>query len=501
MKKLAVFRLIHEANSFSVAPCDLQTFKGYEWSKGLPAIDRHMRSNSEIGGAIDFVASHGWSATYLRFAGCSPCGDLVPELFEQIVAELIEDLGRNSWDAVYLNLHGACTVGGGRSAESELIRRVRAALPDVPVGVSFDLHGNLDPAIADLVTIAIGYKTHPHIDHRETATAVLEVLDSVVVGKLRPQVAMVKLPLLLPSANMRTTDGPMRDMIAYANELKAKHGALDISILGGFPYGDTVYAGATVIASTNGDKALAERLADDMAATLWAARDRFFIQQPNAAQGLALALKETGRPIAIADNADNPGSGGIADTPNLLRTLLDAELQEKSVFAFLHDTDLVERCHREGVGARFTAQLGAKKTKAYGESIVREIAVVKLVVDCRFRNSGPMNHGVEIFFGKTAVVRVGNLSIILTSACKSPSDPEFYRIHDISFPDYKLLGAKAKNHFRAAFVHVFERIVDVDEAGPAVLDFTHLPFAHLPPNLYPFVPAAQTSCGAATPVM
>lgn len=487
MKKLAVFRLSHEANSFSPAPCDLATFEGYEWTRGLPAIERYLGSNSdEIGAAITFAAQNGWSPTYLRFARAWPCGDLVPALFEKIADELLADLRADTWDAVYLCLHGACTVVGGGSAELELIKRVREALPNTPIGVTFDLHGNIDPQIAELVTIAIGYKTHPHIDQYEVAKAVLETLHRVVAGVLHPTGVIVKLPLLLPSANMRTTDGPMRDMIAYASELKQRHGAIDISILGGFPYGDTVHAGACCMVFTDNDKTLARRLGDDVAAKLWSERERFFVSLPTASAGVAEVMRARRYPAAIADNADNPASGGIGDTPALLRAFLRADLPEPSVFAFFHDPALVERCHQAGLGARFTAHLGGNKTRAYGDGIDQDIEVVRLIEDCRFRNSGPQSHGLKVFLGKTAVVRVGSLSIILTSMCKGASDPEFYRIHGISFPEYKLLGVKAKNHFRAAFAEVFDLIIDIDAPGPAVLDFTSLPFKYVPKRFYPF---------------
>jgi microcystin degradation protein MlrC len=494
MKKLAVFRLFHEANSFSPEPCDLATFKSYEWSKGLPAIERYVGSNSEeIGAAIGFAAENDWSPTYLRFASTWPCGELVPALFEQIADELVADLLADTWDAIYLALHGACTLVGGGSAELELIKRIRAILPKTPIGVSFDLHANIDPRIAELVTVAIGYKTHPHIDQREVATAVLETLDQVVAGVLHPTGAIVKLPLLLPSANMRTTDGPMRDMVAYASELKHRHRAIDISILAGFPYGDTVHAGACCMVFTNNDKALARRLADDVAAKLWSERARFFVSLPNASAGLTDVIRAGRYPVAIADNADNAGSGGIGDTPSLLRAFLQADLPEPSVFAFFHDSALVERCHQAGVGARFKAHLGGNKTLAYGDGIDQEIEVVRVIEDCRFRNSGPQSYGLEVFLGKTAVVRAGKLSIILTSVRTGASDPEFYRVHGISFPEYKLLGVKAKNHFRAAFAEVFDRIIDVDEPGPAALDFTSLPFKHVPRTFYPFVRANAAS--------
>ena len=41
--------------------------------------------------------------------------------------------------------------------------------PDAPLAASFDLHGNLPPAIVAHLDFATGYRTYPHVDMRETA--------------------------------------------------------------------------------------------------------------------------------------------------------------------------------------------------------------------------------------------------------------------------------------------------------------------------------------------
>lgn len=486
-KRLGVFRLFLEVNSFSPDKCDQRMFAQVEWNRGVEATHIHEGANTSPGAILRFIDRHpDWEPVFFRFAAGTPCGDITAELFASLRDELLADLRTAACDALYLCLHGASTVEGGRSAELDLLRAIRAEFPDLPIGASFDMHANLDPEIASLITVGSGYKTHPHVDMRQVTAKVLRLLMAAVRGDVSPTGAIAKLPLLLPSANMRTLDGPMREAVAHAALLEQQEGALDITLFGGFPYADCTMSGACCMVFTDDDPALARRLAEAAAGRLWSLKQEFFTALPSTREALDLRVPSATRPVALVDHADNPGSGGIGDTPSQLRELLDRQGTGRTVFCFLHDPDLVRRCHEAGIGARFTAQLGGRRTAAYGAPVVREIEVVNLVADCTFRNEGPQFTGMQVSYGATAVVRSGPVEIILTSICQAVSDPGFFKSNGISLDDIDLLAIKAKNHFRAAFAAIFATIIDVDEPGPAAHDFTRLTFEHVPSGYYPF---------------
>jgi len=485
-RKLAVFRLIHETNSFSVDPGTKERFRECEWGHGPAAAEEHRGTETEIGAVFDFLDIHkDWEASFFRMASANPCGDIPEDFFVEIRDELMSDLACSAWDGIFLSLHGAAAMEGGRSCELELVRAIRAAYPEVPLAATMDLHANIDPELIGLLDISVGYKTHPHVDMRVVGAAALRHLLAMFRGEIRPTSAIAKLPLLLPSVNMRTTEaGPMHDVVAQAQLRAVQEGALDITIYGGFPYGDCTMAGASVTVLTDNDQPLADRLAAEIGQVLWDHRGRFFLNMPSMAQVLATVTADTAFPIAIVDNADNPGSGGGGDTPEQLRSLLAAELPWKAAFCFLHDPQLVQIARQAGLGATIHARMGGQKTSAYGTPVEAEVEVVKLVDDCTYNNSGPQNHGLITHHGPTAVLRKGNLSIVVTSVCCGISDPEFYAMHDIRFDETRILAAKAKNHFRAAMAPLFQQIFDVDEPGPASYDFTRLPFKHVLRELY-----------------
>jgi microcystin degradation protein MlrC len=485
-RRLAIARMWYEGNSFSPAQTDLAVFQAREWVEGKAAMDFYRGTATEIGAAVAFAEStEDWSVEFLLCAAAPPGGPIAPEAFATIRDTMLDGLGRKQWDAVYLSLHGAAITSDDPTPELHLLERVRHAIGRSPLGVSFDLHANLGRPMIEAIDVAVGYKTYPHIDMAEVGTRTIALVTAMADGKVRPQGALAKVPAILPSFNMRTTDGPMAELAALAAALRQEAGILDASIFGGFAYGDTPFAGASALVYADGDRALAEQAAHDLAEAIAARRDRFTVHLPSPAEGIAKALATAGgKPVAVIDPADNPLSGGIGDTPALFQALLAAKPSVPTVFGFFFDPDLVMRCHREGEGARVTATLGGRITEAFGPSIAVTARVVKLT-DGKFRNLGPMENNLPVDLGRTAVLDVEGIQVIVTERCQTPNDPGYFALHGIDLGKVGLLCVKAKNHFRAAFTPLTRAIIDVDCPGPAAADLRHYRFRHAPKSLYP----------------
>jgi microcystin degradation protein MlrC len=494
MPRLAIAMLSHEGNSFTPVPTDLAAFRSGTYAIGeAEARAAFEGSESEIGGVLEFLAANpDWQGEFLRMAQAGPAGPLPRETYETIMDGILPGLAAAQYDAVYLALHGAMLIEDEPRGDLETIRRVRAAIgPLVPLGASFDLHGNMDPEIARLLDIGAGYKTHPHIDQRPTALRVLGVLRRCVTEGLRPKGAIAPMEAILPSINMRTAEGPMAELEAFAAGLEAADpGLLDVSTFGGFTYGDTLSAGATAMVWHADSAARAQAIATAHAAQMKARRGRFFISLPTPAEGIAQALVARRFPVAVTDAGDNAGSGGIGDTPGMLRALLDADVQVPTVFAYITDPGLVERARQVGVGGEISGTLGGRLTDAYGAPVPFGGTVLALT-EGKFRNTGPMMRGVMSNFGPTALLSLAgtkggrNVKLILTTYSRSPHDPGLLELHGISLDDVSLLCVKAKNHFRAAFKPLLADIIDVDAPGPAALEIRGFRFRHAPRTLYP----------------
>ncbi|MBW8906754.1 MAG: MlrC C-terminal domain-containing protein, partial [Betaproteobacteria bacterium] len=237
-------------------------------------------------------------------------------------------------------------------------------------------------------------------------------------------------------------------------------------------------AGAAATVTADGDRDAAQSVANELAEEICSRRERFAVRLPSPEQALR-ELPRSGKPVAIVEPSDNPLSGGVGDTTGLLRAVLEAGMP--AVFAFFWDPALAARCE---AGKRLRVFLGGRLSPTWGPPIELDVAV-ELVTEGRFRNAGPMERGLEVNLGRTAVLRARDLRVIVTSSCLAPNDPEYFRLHGIDLTAAALVCAKAKNHFRAAFGEAFAAIIDVDTPGPAAVNLAALPFRHVPLGLLP----------------
>lgn len=480
-KKLAVARLWYEGNSFSPIATDLDIFQAREWVEGEAAVPFYRDTATEMGAVVAFGDKHpDWEVTYLRCAAAPPGGPVTDAAFAAIRGDILDGLQRQQWDAVYLSLHGAMITCGNPTPELELLQEVRALIGKTPLAVTFDLHANLGAAMIELVDIAVGYKTYPHIDMDQAAARALELLEGVAKHKLKPVGAIAKVPAIYTSFNMRTTDGPMAEIAALAAKWRAEPGILDATVFGGFAYGDSPFAGPTAMVFADGDRMLAQRAAKALAAEMAARRERFELTLPAPAEAIATALATPGdKPAAITDPADNPLSGGIGDTPTLFRALLDAKPNVACVFGFFWDPELVEEARRAGIGATLDVAFGGRITTAFGKP-VRISAKVLALTDGKFRNVGPYENNLAVDVGHTAMFDVEGIKVIVTSSCQTPNDPAYFTLHGIDLAKIGLLCVKAKNHFRAGFTPLTRAIIECDAPGPAGVSLGHYDFRHAP---------------------
>jgi microcystin degradation protein MlrC len=481
-RHLAVARLWYEANSFSPVIADRAAFERREWLTGDQALAASRGANTETAALHDFMAARpDWQVTVLRCASASPAGPMDDDLFTEFYDEVVSGIAARSWDAVYLSLHGAGVTTRRARPELGLIAAVRSAIGDTPLGVSFDLHGNIAPETARYVTYASGYRTYPHVDMRETANRVLDRLATTAEGRLKPVGAVLKIGTLLPSFNMRTADGPMAGIEALARVLESGK-VLDVSAFGGFPYADTPDAGGTAMAYADGDATAALAAVRALAEDMQARRGEFDISLPTPEQGILQALDGPPGLVCVTDPADNPYSGGIADTPELFRVLLRLRPPVPTVFAFFCDAALVAQAQAAGVGALLDVALGGKLSRDFGEPVEAR-AVVLRFTDGKFVNSGPMETGLAVDLGRTVVLDIDGIQVIVSENCHPPNDPGFFALHGIDLRSTRLLCAKVKNHFRAAFQTRAALIVDTDAPGPACLDLSKLPYSRVPMEL------------------
>ncbi len=489
--KIGIARLWHEANSFTPSHVGLGHFLGREHARGDLAAEAFRGTTVETGGVFDWADRTGAGLVFSRLAASAPGGPVAQAVLDALIEEIVTDPAFDAVDGIYLSMHGSCLGTGDLSPETTLVTRLRARFPALPIMASFDMHCIPTPALAAALDGATVYRKYPHTDMPETAVRALDLLSALIREGGRGAVTLARCDVVLPSFNMRTDEpGPMTEIeaLAVSFEAVAAEQGLPVAVnpFASFAYADSPETNSGVLV-TNLAPAnpaaceMAAAIAAQMVEEMRARRRAFRPNLPEAAAFLATRPWADGRRWAILEPSDNPMSGGAGDTPGLLAAALTADLPQGSVFAFFDDPDAVATARAAGPGGRVVLRLGGRIDDRFGAPVPVE-AVVERLTDGRFVNSGPMETGITVDLGATALVRVGPLRILLTSGCYSPNDPEYFRLQGIEPDEIPVLLAKAKNHFRAAFGSTFDAFAQVETPGPAMADATRLPFARIPPE-------------------
>jgi microcystin degradation protein MlrC len=100
-------------------------------------------------------------------------------------------------------------------------------------------------------------------------------------------------------------------------------------------------------------------------------------------------------------------------------------------------------------------------------------------------SSGPVHAGVTVDLGRTVVLRVDGIDVLVTERAESPVDLALFRVHGIEPTAQRVIALKGKGHFRAAFEPIAERIVLVEGPGITGSDLRRLPFQHIRRPIWP----------------
>jgi microcystin degradation protein MlrC len=474
----------HETNTFSPVRTDRLQFEARDLRYGGELLEAYRGTGTCLGGMIDAAAARGVTLVPSLAASASPAGRVAKEFYAETRDRLVADLrAAGRLDGVLLDLHGAMVVEGIDDGEGDLLGAVRAVVGDVPIAVTLDFHANVTRAMAETATLLHGYKTYPHVDMdargREAATRLAEVAS----GRIRPTVAYRQPPMLPPIAGQLTTRGPMRRLYDLADAMELRPRVLSVSIFAGFPLADIHDAGLSIYVATDSDQALAETLADELAAAAWALRREFLHRALPVGDAVARALALDGRPVVLADIADNTGGGAGGDTTEILRELLRVGARSATV-ACLWDPAAVRACLEAGVGAHLTVAVGGKVDPSHGAPLT-VTGRVRTLSDGRFVHKGPMLRGLEGRLGPTAVLDVNEVKIVLISYRWQTLDPEMIRIVGIDPLAEKILVVKSSIHYRAAFEPIARAILEVDAPGLSSSNLGRFAFSRVRRPIFP----------------
>jgi microcystin degradation protein MlrC len=412
-------------------------------------------------------------------------GPIVQPVFETLLHEMLEHLHSSlPVDGVLMELHGAMLAEEEDDATGRVLEAIREMVgPDVPIAGSLDLHANVTRRMVEAADILVGYKTFPHVDMYETAATATSLLLDLIAGSIRPVTALRRLPMILPGENGKTTAGPFAEVMQQAILLEEQADILSVSAFSVQPWLDLPDVGCSILVITDGNAALAEQAADQLADMFWTRRHAFDVSLTPLPEAIEQALCAACGPIIFSDSADAPSSGAPGDGTAVLRALLEADVQVETLLNIV-DPPAVEDAIRAGVGETVTLTVGARSSTLFGEPI-EVTGRVRLISDGAFRHKGPGFHGAEFQRGRTVVLQIGSIYLQIMERPVIQWDAELYRSVGLEPRDARIVVVKSPAGFRADYEPFARAIFNLDLPGICSPNLRSFPWKRIGRPCYP----------------
>lgn len=496
-QRFVIALIKHETNTFSPIPTPLSSFgHGHGPYFGEDAKEAFRGSNTPFAAFLDIAEREGATAVTPVAAESWPSSACSRATFETLLAPL-EAAVAAGCDAIFLDLHGAMVIEDCDDAEGEILARLRAIAPAVPIAVTFDYHTNLSPRSVELATVITGYKTYPHVDMYEAGSQAGEILAGALRGTIRPVMMHQWLPIVSSIMRHAPEDGPSGAILDYARAMERSGKVLAATLLPGFAHADTPYTGiaAVVVADGKRDPAAARRAALEVAGEMMRiARERRaeYVYHPDSLRSAVGRAKQLGAehpdgPVLLIDHCDNCGSGGTQDVMAVVEEILLQQLDDVAI-APIRDPEAVAKMVAAGVGNNATLQLGGKTDMPSIGLTGKPLTLsgrVSAITDGEITFRGPMYTGLKSHLGATAVLDTGRARIVVTSLHHEPFDLVIFRHCGIEPTKMRYIMLKSRIHYRAGFKPIASHIVECHGAGVTNADLSVYRYTRLQRPSYP----------------
>jgi microcystin degradation protein MlrC len=485
--KVLTAEMSHETNSFSLQETDERAFRNRYVLMGAEAIAERGQANTELAGFLDAGRAHGWHVNHVLSASAGPSGKVRRSAFNWLCDPIISVIKRQPFDGLLLGLHGAMDLEFCEDGEGELLGRIRRVVGEkMPIAITLDPHANVSNKMCALADIIVSFKTYPHIDMRDTGRHAGEILHRTMAGEIQPRTIFVSRPMLEEVNGGRTDIGPMVERISRARAYEEKADVFAVSINAGFASADVARIGPTVLVTGQGDFAAHHAFAETIADDIWNRRFEVlndYLSVDEAAVIAATYESEKG-PLVIADYADNPGAGGYGDSTALLRALLEAGVAD-ACFGPMVDGGVAQQLHASAVGERVHIALGGKTDPSFGGGPLAVEGELISISDGRFTGDGPMINGLMGCFGPSAVLRVGDIEILVVTIARQILDLQQFSAFGIDPRNKHVVALKSMQHFRAAFEPIAGQVIVCDSGALCTPRYNRLPYRNIPRPIFP----------------
>lgn len=446
--RVAIAGLEYEGNSLSLRVERRADFERMGIVAGEALLRTAEGKQLALAGAIEALRMGGATICPVYWTKGGAGGHVEDAFFAEALARIVDGTAAlGALDGIYLAMHGAMICAEEKDPEGAILAALRARIgAALPIAVSLDLHAHVTPRMAAAANIIVGYETYPHVDAHRTGACAAGLLLRAMRGEIRPVTRIRRYNAILPVLGGATTEGePMAEVAAAARAMEAAGRALSVSFFPVQPWLDMADVGITGLAVTDGDAPAAEVVAQEILDAMWARRRAFELPAMTPDEAVRAALLREGR-VLLIDAPDSIGGGASGDSPALLAALL-AHASHVASAVCIVDPAAARQAARLGVGGQAAFAIGAWQDQRWF-SPQPVTARVERLCDGDFVFRGGPVAGATGRLGPSAVLRAGEVRILVTSHAVYEHMDEHYAACGIDIADCRLVSFKNLMNYR-----------------------------------------------------
>jgi microcystin degradation protein MlrC len=487
--RIAIGQLWQETNTFNPLPTSRKDFEAFGVLRGQDLVVRMAQTN-ELGGFIQSLGQWPEKPQIIGLARLPawPGGTATHETFSWLRDVLVEDLRRAlPVDGVLLALHGSLVADGVPDVEGEILQAIRQVFgPRVPLVATLDLHANITGTMVEQADVLVLYHTAPHVDVFETGQRGAAVLRRLLVDGVRPVTAFQKIPMVVPAERANTQDPAS---VSHAFRMRLQHLEADSRILSAGlanvqPWLDIPELGSAVLVVSTGDEELARSKCASLVEEVWQRRREYLPELVPVEEAIRQAHDNTDGLVVISDSADSTTSGAPGDSTWVLRELLKYDWPRPALVTMV-SPEVVMQAQRCGIGGELVTALGGVRDRRFSTPITVSTRVAHLF-EARFVMSGHLARNLPIDMGASAVLKAGQVHIIVTTRSGPHFAPALFQAAGLDPFAGSVLVAKSPCGFRAAYADRAKLILVARAPGCAPPDFWNYDYRQIPRPLWPW---------------
>jgi len=493
--RIAVCRIMHEANSFATTEVDLPDFENVGGVLVGSEVLTNTNRDDEIAGFRNVLEACDDNMEVVPllsvsgFAGGNVAANVV-RYFDEILRRELRESG--DLDGICFALHGAMASADIPDLEGYFLEVLRQEKGEaIPVVVSLDCHAVLTRKMVESASAICAYHKHPHTDVVQTGERAASILLRMLAGEIAPVVTYRKIPMILPPPDDGTTCGPLKELADHLQELAQIDGVIDLSLFPAQCWLDVPEQGWAVLAVTDADPQLGRRVVRELATHAWSVRERLLPQAMLTPEdAVRAAAAAPGCPIVITDAADTVGAGAPGDTTTLFSALLaQRETVDGLILLHLPDPQAIEAITPADVGCTVALDVGGKRDTRFSRPVT-VTAEVLCVTDGIIEDVGGFGATPTVDAGKTVCLGIDNVRLVLTEQVVFGPQPSLFRKVGIEPFEAKIVALKTGIGFKVTY-SVAQAVFRADCPGAASYNLGHYDFTHARRPLYPLDPDKQ----------